>query len=75
MKLAELFKYTAARFGGYGWREYDLQFRMCQELQPTRSWASVDVELWLMTAATRFNTTFAGESRAPSDSTDGAFDL
>ena len=55
-RARELFKYmdvvrSAARFPGYGWRAYDTQFRLRQEREPTRSWAVVDSELWLMTAA------------------------
>ena len=58
-RASEMFKYmdivrTAARFGGYGWRAYDVQFRLRQEREPTRSWAVVDMELWLMTAAAHY---------------------
>ena len=55
VRALEMFKYmdtvrTAARFGGYGWRTYDAQFRLRQAREPTRSWAVIDSELWLMTA-------------------------
>eukprot|EP00057_Strongylocentrotus_purpuratus_P007296 XP_011661770.1 PREDICTED: uncharacterized protein LOC105437170 [Strongylocentrotus purpuratus] len=55
VRALEMYKYmdtvrTAARFGGNGWHTYDLQFRLRQAREPTRSWAVIDSELWLMTA-------------------------
>ena len=53
-RALEMFKYmntirlAATRFGGWGWREYDRQFRMRQHLRPHRSWATIDGELWAM---------------------------
>ena len=51
MKYMDLVRHAARAFGGYGWREYDVQFRLKQARQPGRSWASVDAELWLMLVA------------------------
>ena len=51
MKYMDLVRHAARAFGGYGWREYDVQFRLKQARQPGRSWVSVDAELWLMLVA------------------------
>jgi hypothetical protein len=52
LKYASLIRTAAARYQGWGWREYDKQFRMRQQIQPQRSWASIDNELWTLYAAT-----------------------
>ena len=46
LKYANLIRTAASRFGGWGWRSYDQQFRMRQQAVPNRSWAIVDGELW-----------------------------
>ena len=49
-----LFKYMhtvrlgASRFGGLGWKNYDIQFRLKKETEPSLSWSTVDQELWLL---------------------------
>ena len=50
----ELFKYmhiirtAASRFSGWGWREYDRNFRMRMQAHPQKSWAVIDGELWAL---------------------------
>ncbi|XP_041480533.1 uncharacterized protein LOC121428024, partial [Lytechinus variegatus] len=51
MKYMDLIRHAARAFAGYGWRDYDTQFRSKQARLPGRSWASVDAELWLMLVA------------------------
>nr|XP_054764966.1 uncharacterized protein LOC129271721 [Lytechinus pictus] len=51
MKYMDLIRHAARAFAGYGWRDYDTQFRVKQARLPGRSWASVDAELWLMLVA------------------------
>ena len=52
-RFAELLKYcefvrtAAVQFSGFGWRVYDEQFRLKQEIMPSRSWAEIDMELWV----------------------------
>ncbi|XP_061168906.1 uncharacterized protein LOC133178174 [Saccostrea echinata] len=54
MENAALFKYIhtirlgASRVNGLGWRDYDIQFRLKKECNPSMSFASVDQELWLL---------------------------
>lgn len=49
-----LFKYIhtirlgANRVNGLGWRDYDIQFRLKKECNPSMSFAIVDQELWLL---------------------------
>lgn len=53
-RVQELLKYinnvrsAYTSFGGYGWRNYDIQFRLRQARDPTRSWGAIDAELWLI---------------------------
>ena len=51
LKYAEVIRMAAVQFPGTGWRSYDEQFRLRQEIYPSRSWAALDVELWLTVAA------------------------
>lgn len=51
IKYMDLIRHASRAFGGLGWREYDIQFRLKQARLPGRSWASVDAELWLMLVA------------------------
>ena len=46
LKYAQVIRTAAARHEGWGWRSYDIQFRLRQEWQPQRSWAIIDGELW-----------------------------
>ena len=48
LKYMHVIRTAAARFPGRGWLEYDRQFRMRQQLHPTRSWATIDGELWAL---------------------------
>ena len=48
LKYAHTIRTAASRFGGWGWKTYDMQFRMRQQLHPQRSWASLDGELWAL---------------------------
>ncbi len=51
LKYMSLVRTSAERYQGFGWREYDRQFRMRQQLNPQRSWGSIDSELWSLYAA------------------------
>ena len=51
LKYAETIRLAAAQFPGFGWRSYDEQFRLRQEANPSRSWAVLDMELWVTVAA------------------------
>ena len=46
LKYGHTIRTAASRFGGLGWREYDIQFRMRMQVHPDRSWATMDSELW-----------------------------
>ncbi|XP_072025655.1 uncharacterized protein [Amphiura filiformis] len=46
LKYANIVRTAATRHAGYGWRSYDIQFRMRQQSHPQRSWAIIDGELW-----------------------------
>ena len=46
LRYAHLIRTIHARFGGWGWRSYDQQFRMRQESHPQNSWSIIDGELW-----------------------------
>ena len=48
LKYCNIVRTAAARHSGFGWRKYDIQFRMRQHIQPHRSWAVIDGELWAM---------------------------
>ena len=47
LKYASIIRSAAFRHAGFGWRDYDVQFRLRQARVPNRSWASIDAELWL----------------------------
>ena len=51
LKYMSLVRTAASRYQGFGWRDYDKHFRMRQQVQPLRSWASIDSELWSLYAA------------------------
>ena len=46
LRYAHLIRTIHARFGGWGWRSYDQQFRMRQESHPQNSWSIINGELW-----------------------------
>ena len=46
LKYSQIIRTAAARFQGYGWRQYDIQFRLRKQIHPNTSWASMDGELW-----------------------------
>lgn len=48
LKYGHLIRTAASRFAGWGWRDYDTQFRLRQQLNPTRSWSLIDGELWAL---------------------------
>ena len=52
LKYAHIVRTAATRFGGWGWCNYDVQFRMRQQSQPQRSWAVIDGELWALCVST-----------------------
>ena len=43
LKYAQFVRTAAARHKGWGWRSYDIQFRLRRQWQPQRSWATIDV--------------------------------
>ncbi|XP_062617594.1 uncharacterized protein LOC134279254 [Saccostrea cucullata] len=52
-KTLDLFKYIqtvrmGVSRGAISWKEYDTQFRLRKEQNPSSSWGEVDSELWLM---------------------------
>ena len=53
-RVHEILKYmhtvrsAAIRFGSFGWRQYDINFRMRQQRDPQNSWGSIDAELWFL---------------------------
>ena len=51
LKYGDLVRTAASRFGQWGWKEYDTQFRMRMQLHPERSWATIDGELWALYVA------------------------
>ncbi len=46
LKYCQIVRTAAMRHVGFGWRNYDIKFRMRQHLNPHRSWAVIDGELW-----------------------------
>jgi hypothetical protein len=46
LKYGYLVREAASKFGGWGWRDYDVQFRLRQRFHPQNSWAIIDGELW-----------------------------
>ena len=51
LKYGHIVRTAASRFGGWGWRDYDEQFRRRQEVHPQNPWASIDGELWTLLVA------------------------
>ncbi len=47
LKYADIVRSAANRRTGFGWRDYDINFRLRQARMPSRSWATIDAELWL----------------------------
>ena len=47
LKYCEIVRTASLQFVGFGWRVYDEQFRLKQEINPSRSWAEIDMELWV----------------------------
>ena len=48
LKYMHTVRSAASRFGGYGWRQYDINFRMRQQRTPQRFWSLIDGELWYL---------------------------
>ena len=48
LKYMHTFRSAASRFGSYGWRQYDTNFRMRQQRTPQRSCSLIDGELWYL---------------------------
>ena len=51
LKYCEIVRTASIQFGGMGWKMYDQQFRLKQERIPSRSWADIDMELWMTVAS------------------------
>ena len=47
IKYTDLIRKLAFRFGGFGWVNYDREFRLEQAQNPARSWATYDGDLFL----------------------------
>ena len=58
LKYADTIRSAAFRRVGFGWRDYDVQFRLRQARMPARSWASIDTELWLTLVGAPTQTNF-----------------
>ena len=54
LKYCEVVRTASVQFNGFGWRVYDEQFRLKQELMPSRSWAEIDMELWVTVTGVSF---------------------
>ena len=48
LKYMAVIRQAARDFQG-NWRRYDKEFRLRQAKRPSRSWASIDTDLWLLT--------------------------
>ena len=48
LKYCEVIRQASRDYQGLGWRDYDKEFRMRMEQQPTKTWSQIDGELWLM---------------------------
>ena len=44
----KIIRFAAANFEGYGWRVYDMHFRMSMRNNPHKSWSTVDQNLWAL---------------------------
>ena len=51
LKYMDIIRGAAQQFGGKNWIIYDEQFRIKQARYPTKSWATIDSELWLRVLA------------------------
>jgi hypothetical protein len=47
LKYCHTISCASARFSGFGWRDYDCEFRS-RMMRGRESWATIDGELWLM---------------------------
>ena len=47
LKYCSIIRSAASKYTGYGWRDYDVQFRSRKAIA-NKSWASIDGELWLL---------------------------
>lgn len=47
LQYMDIVRSAAQQYGGMGWRTYDIQFRLKQSMQPSKSWSAIDSELWL----------------------------
>jgi hypothetical protein len=47
-KYIHTFRLGAGRVKNLGWRDYDIQFRLKKEANPSLSFGVVDQELWLL---------------------------
>ena len=69
LKYCEIIRMASVQFQGYGWRTYDEQFRLKMEIDPSRSWGEIDMELWVTVAAVpvtqSVNRTMNGQMGAP----------
>ena len=73
LKYADIVRTAASRFGGWGWRSYDQQFRMRQQSQPSRSWSIIDGELWALYVVTSTNKTTSDHPFRPRGVNTGGF--
>lgn len=57
LKYGNIIRTAHTRFGGWGWRSYDENFRLRQSAHPENSWAVIDGELWSMLVVVPINMT------------------
>ncbi|KAJ8310890.1 hypothetical protein KUTeg_012755 [Tegillarca granosa] len=50
--------WAASKVPGPAWRQYDKQFRLRRAKKPSKSWARLDLDLWLLRFTNRLGTLF-----------------
>ena len=73
LKYGYIVRSAAARYSGWGGRDYDIQFRLRQQLMPQRSWSSIDQELWTLYVASPPQHSFAIKGVASNNAPNRAF--
>ncbi|XP_033749321.1 uncharacterized protein LOC117334012 [Pecten maximus] len=56
IKYMSTVRFAAKNFNGFGWKNYDVQFRLRQARNPLRTWSSIDHELWQMFVSAAYST-------------------
>ncbi|KAJ8321693.1 hypothetical protein KUTeg_000164 [Tegillarca granosa] len=48
LKYCSTIRWAASKVPGPAWGQYDEQFRLCRAKKPSKSWARLDLDLWLL---------------------------